>query len=59
MMALIFYKKYKNELKNVDHPMKEEMETVLATKTGKVNGWVPLKEMQTRAKMYEVDLYDY
>jgi len=58
MMALIFYKKYRDELKDVVHPMKDEMETVLRTKTGKVNGWVPLKEMQTRAEMYEVDLYD-
>ena len=58
MMALIFYKKYRNELKDIDHPMKDEMEAVLLTKTGKVNGWVPLKEMQTRAEMYGVDMYD-
>jgi len=58
MIALIFYKKYRNELNDIVHPMKDEMETVLRTKTGKVNGWVPLKEMQTRAEMYGVDLYD-
>ena len=58
MMTLIFYKKYRNDLKDIVHPMKDEMETVLRTKAGKVNGWVPLKEMQTRAEMYGVDLYD-
>lgn len=58
MMALIFYKKYRNELKDIEHSMKDEMEEVLRTKTGKVNGWVPLKEMQTRAEMYGVNLYD-
>ena len=58
MMTLIFYKKYRNELKDIVHPMKDEMETVLKTKKGKVNGWVPLKEMQERAEMYGVDLYD-
>jgi hypothetical protein len=58
MLALIFYKKYINELKDISHPMKDEMECVLGTKEGKVNGWVPLKEMQERATMYGVDLYD-
>ncbi|MDR1954328.1 MAG: HTH domain-containing protein [Candidatus Methanoplasma sp.] len=58
MFALIFYKKHRDELKNIDHPMREEMDLVLQTKVGKVNGWVPLKEMQERAEMYEVDLYD-
>ena len=58
MMALIFYKKYREELKDLAHPMREEMELVLKTKVGKVEGWVPLKEMQTRAEMYGVDLYD-
>jgi DNA-binding IclR family transcriptional regulator len=58
MMALIFYKKYRDELKDVDHPMKDEMELILRTKECKINGWVPLKEMQERAMMYGVDLYD-
>jgi len=58
MITLIFYKKYRDEFKDVDHPMKDEMELVLRTKKGKVDGWVPLREMQERATMYEVDLYD-
>jgi len=58
MMALIFYKKHRDELKDTDHPMKDEMELVLRTREGKVDGWVPLREMQERAGMYEVDLYD-
>lgn len=57
MFALIFYKKYKNELTNIKHPLVTEMELVLSTKEGKVSGWVPLKEMQERAEMYGVDLY--
>jgi predicted transcriptional regulator len=58
MMALIFYKKYRNELMDVDHHMKDEMELVLLMREGKTDGWVPLKEMQERAGMYGVDLYD-
>jgi hypothetical protein len=38
--------------------MKDEMELVLENRYGKVKGWVPLKEMQTRAEIYDVDLYD-
>ena len=58
MMTLIFYKKYRDEFKGVDHPMKDEMELVLRTKKGKAEGWVPLREMQERAEMYGVNLYD-
>jgi predicted transcriptional regulator len=58
MMALIFYKKYRDELKDIKHPMKDEMELVLENRYGKVKGRVPLKEMQTRAEIYDVDLYD-
>jgi len=54
MMALIFYVKHKGELKDVDHRMKNEMDTVL---TGtRVKGWVPLHEMNERAEMYGVTL---
>ena len=55
MMALIFYVKFKDDLKGVAHPMKNEMDRVLSGES--MNGWVPLKEMQERAEMYEVDLY--
>ncbi|MDR0309643.1 MAG: winged helix DNA-binding protein, partial [Candidatus Methanoplasma sp.] len=44
MLSLMFYKKYRNELGNINHPMKEEMEQVLMTREGKVDGWVPLSE---------------
>jgi predicted transcriptional regulator len=54
MIALIFYVKHKDELKGVEHKMKDEMDIVL---TGsRVNGWVPLREMQERADMYGVRL---
>ena len=55
MMALIFYVKYKDELKDIVHPMRDEMDLVL--KKESVKGWVPLWEMQERAEMYGVDLY--
>jgi predicted transcriptional regulator len=58
MMALIFYKKNRKELEDMRHHMKDEMELVLRTKKGRVEGWVPLWEMQERAEMYGVDLYD-
>jgi len=54
MMALIFYAKYKEELKGTKHKMKDEMDAVLAGSY--VNGWVPLREMQERADMYGVEL---
>jgi predicted transcriptional regulator len=54
MMALIFYVKYKDELKDTEHKMKDEMDVVL---TGvRVKGWVPLSEMNERAVMYGVRL---
>jgi len=56
MLALIFYVMHRDELKDVKHPLVNEMHTVL--NGGRVDGWVPLKEMQERAKMYGVDLYD-
>jgi len=56
MLALIFYIMHKNELKDVSHPLTDDMRTVLSG--GRVDGWVPLKEMQERAKVYGVDLYD-
>jgi len=58
MMTLIFYKKFRDELKDIEHPVKDEMEKVLRTRVGKVDNWVPLREMQERAEMYGVDLYD-
>ncbi|MDR0778618.1 MAG: helix-turn-helix domain-containing protein [Methanomassiliicoccaceae archaeon] len=56
MLALIFFVKHKHELNDVSHPVVDDMRTVL--NGGKVDGWVPLKEMQERATMYGVDLYD-
>jgi len=56
MLALIFYVMHKNELKDVSHPVIDDMHTVLSG--GRVDGWVPLKEMQERAEVYGVDLYD-
>ncbi|MCL2148500.1 MAG: transcriptional regulator [Methanomassiliicoccaceae archaeon] len=58
MMALIFYKKHRDGSEIVTHPMIAELEQVLRTKVGKVEGWIPLREMQERAEMYGVDLYD-
>jgi DNA-binding MarR family transcriptional regulator len=57
MLALIFYVMHKEELKDVQHPVIEDMRTVL--KGGTVDGWVPLKEMQIRAEVYGVSLYDH
>jgi len=54
MMSLIFYVKFKEELKDVKHKMKEEMDAVLSGSV--VNGWIPLREMQERADMYGVRL---
>jgi len=55
MLALIFYVMHKNELNDVEHPVMNDIRTVL--KGDRVEGWVPLREMQERAVMYEVDLY--
>ena len=56
--ALIFYKKHIDSFKDIRHPMKDEMDTVLRMKDNTAEGWLPLKEMQTRAEIYGVDLYD-
>ena len=58
MIALIFYKKYIYKFNDIMHPMKKEMDLVLKTNNGTVSGWLPLKEMQTRAEMYGVNLCD-
>ena len=57
MLALIFFVMHKQELNDVTHPVVEEMRAVL--NGGKVNGWAPLEEMNERAKIYGVDLYDH
>ena len=54
MMTLIFYVKYRDELREVKHPMKDTMNEIL--KGSRVKGWVPLWEMQERADMYGVKL---
>lgn len=54
MMALIFYAKFKEELKGIHHAIKDEMDAVLSG--SKVDGWVPLDEMRERAEMYGVIL---
>jgi len=54
MMALIFYAKFKKDLGEVKHPLKDEMNRVLGGE--KVEGWVSLDEMQSRAKIYGVVL---
>jgi Transcriptional regulator len=54
MMALIFHVKYRDELGEVKHPMKDLMNEIL--KGSRVKGWVPLWEMQERADMYGVKL---
>ena len=56
MLALIFYVMHKHELNDVTHPIIDEMRTVL--NGGSVDGWVPLEEMNERAKIYGADLYD-
>ncbi|MDR0790940.1 MAG: hypothetical protein LBE47_00190, partial [Methanomassiliicoccaceae archaeon] len=55
MLALIFYVMHKHELDDISHTITDDMRTVL--NGGHVKGWVPLKEMNERAKMYGVDLY--
>ena len=57
-VALIFYKKHFIETWNIRHPMRDEMETVLGMRDDTADGWLSLREMQTRAEMYGVDLYD-
>jgi hypothetical protein len=56
--ALIFYKKHIDRFERIRHPMKDEMDAVMRTKGGVTEGWLPLREMQTRAEMYGVDLHD-
>jgi predicted transcriptional regulator/DNA-binding cell septation regulator SpoVG len=56
MLALIFFVMHKDELKDIRHPVIDDMRTVLSG--GCVDGWVTLKEMNERAKVYEVNLYD-
>jgi predicted transcriptional regulator len=58
MAALIFYRKHIDSFECIKHPMKDEMDTVLRMKDDTAEGWLPLKEMQVRAEMYGVDLYD-
>ena len=54
MFTLIFYCKYKGRLSMPALPIVSEMLNVLAGK--KVEGWMPLSEMQERARMYGVEL---
>jgi len=54
MMALIFYVKFKKDLGEVKHPLKDEMDRVLDGE--KVEGWVGLDEMQSRSDIYGVVL---
>jgi predicted transcriptional regulator len=56
MLALIFYVMHKNELSGILHPVVNDMRTIL--NGGRIDGWAPLKEMNERARMYGVDLYD-
>jgi len=56
MMALILYVKFRKELCDVSNSIKNDMDAVLLGEN--INGWVPLKEMQERAEMYGVNLYD-
>jgi len=56
--ALIFYKKHIDVFEDIRHPMKDRMNAVLRMKDCTADGWLPLKEMQERAEMYGVDLYD-
>ncbi|MDR3282845.1 MAG: MarR family transcriptional regulator [Candidatus Methanoplasma sp.] len=52
MMALILYVKFKDELHDITHPIKDDMDRVL--KGERIKGWVKLAEMQERADMYGV-----
>ena len=54
MMALILYAKFKSELRDVEHPVRDEMDRVLSGE--RVDGWVKLDEMQERADVYGVVL---
>ena len=56
MLALIFFVMHKNELSDVTHPVIDDMQTVL--NGGHIDGWIPLEEMNERARKYRVDLYD-
>lgn len=56
MLALIFYVMHEHELSGVRHPVADDMRTVL--NGGRVRGWAPLDEMNERATIYGVDLYD-
>ncbi len=56
MMSLIFYVKNKESLQNIRHPIKSEMDAIIAGK--EVKGWVPVEEMQERADMYGVKIID-
>jgi predicted transcriptional regulator len=56
MLALIFFVMHKHELDDVPHHIVNDMRTVL--NGGGVEGWAPLEEMNERARMYGVNLYD-
>lgn len=54
MFALILYCKYRDRITVPDSPVMDEIRDVLDGRV--VRGWVPLSEMQDRAKMYGVEL---
>lgn len=56
MLSLIFYAKNRELLQDVHHPMRDEMDRILAGDV--VSGWIPTREMQERADMYGVKLID-
>ncbi|AIZ56896.1 sugar-specific transcriptional regulator TrmB [Candidatus Methanoplasma termitum] len=56
MLALIFYAMHKDELIDIKHPIVDDMHMVLNGVS--VEKWGTLGEMNERAKMYGVDLYD-
>ncbi|MDR0334851.1 MAG: helix-turn-helix domain-containing protein [Methanomassiliicoccaceae archaeon] len=56
MLALIFYVMHKSDLSDISHPVIDDMKAVL--NGDRVDGWAPLKEMNERANVYGVDLYD-
>ncbi len=54
IMSLIFYVKNKDVLQGVSHSLKNEMDQIISGK--KVDGWIPVEEIQERADMYGVKI---
>lgn len=54
LFCILFYLKYKDKLEGVEHPMMEEIKTVLNGE--KMKGYPSVEDIKERAKLYEIKL---